>query len=95
MHKTESAWHVITEYSSGHSLDDLLALATECDRWCSLSFTLYIGAEVASALEYAHTAMDEEGHPLGIVHRAIDLNHVFVDGEGTVQVSDFGLVMSR
>ncbi len=32
---------------------------------------------------------------MGIVHRAIDLNHVFVDWEGDVQVSDFGLAFAR
>jgi hypothetical protein len=38
---------------------------------------------------------DEKGNPLGIVHRAIDLAHVFVDWEARVQVSDFGLALSH
>jgi serine/threonine protein kinase len=46
-------------------------------------------------LEHAHTAKDDKGNPLGIVHRAIDLNHVFMDWEGGVQVSDFGLALSN
>jgi serine/threonine protein kinase len=45
-------------------------------------------------LQYAHAAKGEQGRPLGIVHRAIDLAHVFVDWEGRVQVSDFGLALS-
>lgn len=95
LHKAESAWYVITDHPVGHKLDDLLAIVSECDRWFSPFFTLYVGEQVASALEHAHGAKDEKGNPLGIVHRAIDLEHVFVDWEGGVQVSDFGLAFSR
>lgn len=95
LHKAESAWYVITEHPSGHSLEDLLAIVSECGRWFSPFFALYVGAEVAGALAHAHSAKDEAGNLLGIVHRAIDLGHVFMDWKGKVQVSDFGLALSR
>ncbi len=95
LHKTESAWYVITDHPAGQGLDDLMGLASEVERWFSPFFTLYVGAAVASALEHAHTAKDEKGNPLGIIHRAIDLAHVFVDWEARVQVSDFGLALSH
>ncbi|HVG59145.1 MAG TPA: protein kinase [Hyalangium sp.] len=95
LHKAEAAWYVITDHPMGQDLTDLMALATEIDRWFSPFFTLYVGAAVASALEHAHTAKDEKGNPLGIIHRAIDLAHVFVDWEARVQVSDFGLALSH
>ncbi|WP_407659856.1 hypothetical protein [Hyalangium gracile] len=53
-----------------------MGLAIGLDRWFSPFFTLYVGAAVASALEHAHTAKEEKGNPLGIVHRAIDLSHL-------------------
>jgi serine/threonine protein kinase len=95
LHKAESAWYVITDHPSGHSLEDLLALVSECGRWFSPFFALYVGAEVAGALTHAHSAKDEKEAPLGIVHRAIDLGHIFMDWKGKVQVSDFGLALSR
>lgn len=95
LHKTDSAWYVITEHPTGQDLDDLMGLATEVDQWFSPEFALYVGAAVASALDHAHTAKDGQGNPLGIVHRAIDLGHVFVNWEGRVQVSDFGLAFSH
>jgi len=94
MHKAEGAWYVITDHPSGNSLNDVLALVMECERWFSPLFALYVGAQVAGALHHAHTAKDESGRPLGIVHRAIDLEHVFMDWAGRVQVSDFGLALS-
>jgi serine/threonine protein kinase len=95
LHKAEAAWYVITDHPMGQDLDDLTGIATELGRWFSPFFTLYVGAAVASALAHAHTATDEKGSPLGIVHRAIDLAHVFVDWEAQVQVSDFGLALSH
>jgi hypothetical protein len=95
MHKAEGTWYVITEHPSGNSLNDVLALVAQCERWFSPLFALYVGAQVAGALHHAHTAQDENGRPLGIVHRAIDLEHVFVDWSGEVQVSDFGLAFSN
>jgi serine/threonine protein kinase len=94
MHKAEAAWYVITDHPSGNSLNDVLAFVMECDHWFSPLFALYVGAQVAGALHHAHTAKDESGRPLGIVHRAIDLEHVFMDWAGRVQVSDFGLALS-
>jgi eukaryotic-like serine/threonine-protein kinase len=95
LHKAEGAWYVITDHPSGNSLSELLGLVQECERWFSPFFALYVGAQVAGALHHAHTARDEAGRPLGIVHRAIDLEHLFVDWAGRVQVSDFGLALSR
>nr|WP_244982047.1 protein kinase [Corallococcus exercitus] len=95
LRKTEGAWYVITDCPGGYHLNDLLTVVSECRRWFSPLFALYVGAQVASALEHAHTAKDEQGNPLGIVHRAIDLEHVFMDWDGTVQVADFGLALSN
>ncbi|NOK20824.1 protein kinase domain-containing protein [Corallococcus carmarthensis] len=94
MQKAEGSWYVITEHPSGHSLCDLLTIVSECRRWFSPLFVLHVGARVAEALAHAHEAKDANGNPLNIVHRAIDLDHVFVDWKGNVRVSDFGLALS-
>ncbi|RKH37703.1 protein kinase [Corallococcus sp. AB050B] len=94
MQKAEGYWYVITEYPSGHNLCDLLTIISECRRWFSPLFVLHVGARLAEALAHAHEAKDANGNPLNIVHRAIDLDHVFVDWKGHVRVSDFGLALS-
>jgi serine/threonine protein kinase len=94
LHKAEGSWYVITEHPSGHALNDLLGVVQECGRWFSPFFALYVGSQVAGALHHAHTARDESGRPLGIVHRAIDLDQIFMNWAGKVQVSDFGLALS-
>jgi serine/threonine protein kinase len=95
LRKVEGVWYVITEHPSGHNLNNLLTIVSECGRWFSPEFALYVGAQVASVLEHAHTARAESGRPLGIVHRAIDTEHVFVDWDGAVKVADFGLALAN
>ena len=92
--KTEEAWYVLTEYPRGNSLSTLINLVSECRHWYTPQFAMYIGARLADVLEYAHTVKDEQGRPLNIVHRAIDADHVFMDWNGMVRVSDFGLSLS-
>ncbi|RKG63283.1 protein kinase [Corallococcus sp. CA054B] len=94
LHRAEGCWYVITEHPSGHSISNLLTLAGECGRRFSPLFTLHVGARVAEALEHAHEAQDEQGRPLHIVHRALDVENLFVDWNGDVRVSDFGLALS-
>ncbi|AFE09338.1 serine/threonine protein kinase [Corallococcus coralloides DSM 2259] len=94
LHKAEGCWYVITEHPSGNSISNLLTLVGECRRRFSALFTLHVGARVAEALEHAHEARDEQGRPLHIVHRALDVENLFVDWNGGVQVSDFGLALS-
>ncbi|WP_404373564.1 serine/threonine protein kinase [Corallococcus coralloides] len=94
LHKAEGCWYVITEHPSGHSISNLLTLAGECGRRFSPLFALHVGTRVAEALEHAHEAQDERGRPLHIVHRALDVENLFVDWNGDVRISDFGLALS-
>ncbi|MDC0714762.1 protein kinase [Stigmatella sp. ncwal1] len=92
--KVEGTWYVINEYPSGNSLSSLLTLVGECRRWYSPHFTMFVGARVADVLAFAHGVKGEQWRPLKIVHRAIDADHVFLDWNGIVRVSDFGLALS-
>ncbi|QDE69826.1 protein kinase [Myxococcus xanthus] len=95
LHKVEGYWYVSAEHPSGNSLNELLTLVVECRRWFSPLFVMFVGSQVAAALEHAHTAKDASGRPLNIVHRAIDVAHIFMDWDGTVRLGDFGLALSN
>jgi eukaryotic-like serine/threonine-protein kinase len=94
MHKGEGAWYVITEHPEANPLVDLLTLVMEGDGYFSASFVLYLGAQVADVLHHAHTRTDESGRALGLVHRAINPETLFMDWLGGVKVADFGLALS-
>jgi serine/threonine protein kinase len=60
----------------------------------SPAFCMYVGAEVASTLHYAHTCTDEKGAPLGIVHRDVNPARIFLGPEGEIMLTDFARARS-
>lgn len=51
-------------------------------------------ANLASALHHAHTAVDEAGAPLCIVHRDVTPENVIVSWQGVPKLLDFGIAKS-
>ncbi|NOK08073.1 serine/threonine-protein kinase [Corallococcus exercitus] len=86
---------VVMENLEGLSLNTLLSVAQARGRYFSESFVLYVGAEVAAALDYAHTRTDEAGLPLGIVNRDVNPGRIRLGPRGEVRMTDFGVALSR
>ena len=86
---------VASESVDGFTLDSLLAIALARGRYFSESFALYVFAEVAAALSYAHTRTDDAGIPLGIVNRDVNPTRIRLTPRGGVKLTDFGVALSR
>ncbi|HEY8209752.1 MAG TPA: serine/threonine-protein kinase, partial [Myxococcaceae bacterium] len=51
----------------------------------------YLGAELASALDYVHRKAAPDGTPLNLVHRDLNPPNVLVSRFGDVKLADFGI----
>jgi serine/threonine-protein kinase len=80
---------IAMEYLEGQPLNRLMRRAREgaIDR----QLLYKVLADVAGGLHYAHELSDFEGTPLGIVHRDVTPQNVFVTYGGQVKVVDFGI----
>ena len=82
--------YVIMEYVDGPTLDGVLSLMALRRQPVSTSFALYVGAEVADALAYAHRLADDHGARLGLIHRDVSPRNVSVGLGGEVKLTHFG-----
>ena len=82
---------MIMELVDGDSLKGLLEQAHARSACMPVGAALYLARELATALDYVHTARDGAGNPLGIVHRDVSPHNVLLGRDGAVKLTDFGL----
>ena len=85
---------LLKEHVEGCNLDTVINLGVLRGRWMSEAFCLYVGSAVAGALHSAHTARDEAGRPLGLVHCSVNPCSIRVGLGGVVKLTDFASARS-
>lgn len=89
--KHEDTYFLAMEYVDGADLGHLMSAAQRAQRPIPLGDALFLGAEIAKGLHYAHEKHDRAGVALDIVHRDISPQNVLVSQDGTVKIVDFGI----
>src|SRR5262249_25066947 len=87
----DGTYFIVMEYVDGANLKTVGESLKRQGRRMPVSHTLYIMMEVCKGLGDAHGLADENGRPLGIVHRDISPPNILISKMGEVKLVDFGL----
>jgi len=91
----DGEYFLAMEYVHGQTVSRILRRAKEKGLRLPAPYAVFIAIEVSRGLHYAHTRVDEQHRPLGIVHRDISPQNVIVSYEGQVKLVDFGIAKAR
>ncbi len=91
----QSRYYIAMEYVNGPDVSQLIKRQRASGEPMPLEVAAYIVAEVCAGVGYAHQRHDDEGRPLGIIHRDISPQNVLVGFDGAVKVIDFGVAKAR
>jgi serine/threonine protein kinase len=81
----------VMEYLHGCDVRELTRRADRAGERLDLGLALAIVMGAAAGLHHAHESCDDDGQPLGIVHRDVSPANLFVTCDGRVKVLDFGI----
>ena len=97
--EADGTYYMAMEYLMGSPLTRLIRQVSRSPerlasaRWHALACRIV--ADAAEGLHSAHELRDDDGVPLGIVHRDVSPQNVFVTYDGAVKVVDFGIALAR
>ncbi len=82
---------IVMEYLEGQPLSQLMVLARQLKCVLSPRFAARVLSDALSGLDYVHRCKDFDGCPLGVVHRDLSPQNLFITYEGNVKLVDFGV----
>jgi serine/threonine protein kinase len=87
----QNRYFIAMEYLAGKTLRQVVQRLRSDNRRLPVWFALLVAIKTCEALDHAHSACDDEGWPLSIVHRDVTPENVMVGYDGSIKVLDFGI----
>jgi serine/threonine protein kinase len=87
----DDRYFIAMEYVPGRTLRQISRRCRQKGQLIPPWFVLRALATVCDGLQYAHDQRDDQGNPLGLVHRDITPENIMISFTGTVKILDFGV----
>jgi serine/threonine protein kinase len=84
-------YFIAMEYIPGRTLKELIAQSATIVGPVPQAIVLNLAAQLCDALDYAHNRCDDQGKPLGIIHRDVTPANIILAPDGVLKLVDFGL----
>ncbi len=89
--KVGDCYYLSMEYVDGVSLADIMTYHKRRKLVVPLPALVEIGIQICRGIDYAHRETDDDGQPLGIIHRDLTPHNILVSRKGLVKITDFGI----
>ncbi len=89
--KINGAYYLAMEYVDGVHVADILTRYKKEKLRLPPEVIIEIGLQACRGMDYAHRETDENGKPLGIIHRDLTPHNIMVSRKGIVKITDFGI----
>jgi serine/threonine-protein kinase len=93
--QVEGAYYMALEYVEGCDLVDVLRAQKARGEGVAPVAATYIARGALRALHHAHTLQDHRGRPMGVVHRDVSPQNIFLGWNGAVKLGDFGIADAK
>jgi eukaryotic-like serine/threonine-protein kinase len=89
--RAHGEYFIAMEYVDGKDMRTVLERCRQKKRPVPPEHAAYVAAEIAAGLHTAHSAVDQRGRPLRIIHRDVSPSNIIVSYAGEVKLCDFGI----
>ncbi len=88
---SDGRYYIAMEFVDGCDAEHLLADAWSKSRPIPVPLVLRMGVDALRGLDHAHSLKSAQGRPLGLVHRDVSPDNIFVTRAGVTKIADFGI----
>lgn len=92
--RDDQGYYIVYDYVEGAALDELVDRVELRMHQLPIPVMLRVALDALNGLHAAHTARDNAGTSLGILHRDISPENLLVGRDGVTRVLDFGIAKS-
>ena len=89
--KVDDSYFIAMEYLFGRDMRRVIPKCEQQNIQFPVVYACKIASQALEGLYYAHQKTDSQGRPLGIVHRDVTPENIFVSFDGGVKLLDFGI----